>query len=134
MSERLRIALTKGRLQDKSVELFESMGLDCAPVLSGGRYDGLMEQFGRKAEAIGFAVDVDAVGACLNVETPKLETVIHYGAGLLSQALAVVDSRPAGSCELSPCRTLDSTMNLAREKGAARVLLLDGGEGRWLTV
>ena len=33
MSERLRIALTKGRLQDKSVELFESMGLDCSCLL-----------------------------------------------------------------------------------------------------
>ena len=105
-----------------------------APVLSGGRYDGLMEQFGRKAEATGFAVDVDAVGACLTIETPSLETVIHYGPGMLSQALAVVDNRPAGSCELSPCRTLDSTMNLAREKGAARVLLLDSEGERWLTV
>lgn len=37
MSERLRIALTKGRLQDKSVELFESMGLDCSPVRDPGR-------------------------------------------------------------------------------------------------
>ena len=37
MSERLRIALTKGRLQDKSVELFEAMGLDCAPVRNPGR-------------------------------------------------------------------------------------------------
>ncbi len=105
-----------------------------APVLSGGRYDGLMEQFGRRAEATGFAVDVDAVGACLTVETPRLETVIHYGPGLLAQALAVVDSRPAGSCELSPCRTLDSTMNLARERGAVRVLLLDSAGERWLTV
>ncbi len=105
-----------------------------APVLSGGRYDGLMEQFGRKAEATGFAVDVDAVGACLTIKTPSLETVIHYGPGMLSQALAVVDSRPAGSCELSPCRTLDSTMNLAREKGAVRVLLLDSEGERWLTV
>ena len=105
-----------------------------APVLSGGRYDGLMEQFGSKAEAIGFAVDVDAVGACLTVETPKLETVIHYGPGLLARALAVVDSHPAGSCEMSPCRTLESTMNLAREKGAARVLVLDSGGERWLTV
>ena len=36
-SERLRIALTKGRLQDKSVELFEAMGLDCAPIKDPGR-------------------------------------------------------------------------------------------------
>ena len=37
MSERLRIALTKGRLQDQSVELFEAMGLDCTPVRHPGR-------------------------------------------------------------------------------------------------
>lgn len=36
-TRRLRIALTKGRLQDRSVELFEAMGLDCAPVRSPGR-------------------------------------------------------------------------------------------------
>lgn len=37
MSERLRIALTKGRLQDKSVALFEAAGLDCSPVKNPGR-------------------------------------------------------------------------------------------------
>lgn len=37
MRERLRIALTKGRLQDQSIELFESMGLDCAPIKHPGR-------------------------------------------------------------------------------------------------
>ena len=37
MSGRLRIALTKGRLQDKSVELFEAAGLDCSPVRHPGR-------------------------------------------------------------------------------------------------
>lgn len=34
---RLRIALTKGRLQDQSVELFEAVGLDCSPIKSPGR-------------------------------------------------------------------------------------------------
>ena len=34
MSERLRIALTKVRRQEKSVELFEGAGLDCTPVRS----------------------------------------------------------------------------------------------------
>ena len=37
MSEPLRIALTKGRLQDKSVELFEAMGLDGSPIRNPGR-------------------------------------------------------------------------------------------------
>lgn len=34
---RLKLALTKGRLQDKSVELFERMGLDCEPIRHPGR-------------------------------------------------------------------------------------------------
>ena len=37
MNERLRIAITKGRLLDRSVELFEKMGLDCAPIRDPGR-------------------------------------------------------------------------------------------------
>ena len=37
MSENLRIALTKGRLQEKSVELFEAIGLDCTPIRHPGR-------------------------------------------------------------------------------------------------
>ncbi len=37
MRERLRIALTKGRLQEQSVELLEAMGIDCTPVRDPGR-------------------------------------------------------------------------------------------------
>ena len=37
-----------------------------APVLSGGRYDHLVEKFGRPAAAIGFSVDADAVAACVS--------------------------------------------------------------------
>ena len=34
---RLRIALTKGRLQDKTVALMEKVGIDCAPIKDPGR-------------------------------------------------------------------------------------------------
>lgn len=37
MSERLRIAITKGRLLDKSMDLFDRMGLDSTPVRNPGR-------------------------------------------------------------------------------------------------
>ncbi|OUQ80615.1 ATP phosphoribosyltransferase [Flavonifractor sp. An100] len=37
MSERLRIAITKGRLLDQSVKLFEQAGLDCSPIKDPGR-------------------------------------------------------------------------------------------------
>ncbi len=95
-------------------------------VLSGGRYDNLCAAFGRPAEAIGFAVDVDAVAACLPaVELPQVQTVIHYEPSQLAKALEIVDSLPQGSSELSPCSRLESTMNLAREKGIKTVVVLD---------
>ena len=37
MNERMRIAITKGRLLDKSVKLFEKAGLDCGPIKDPGR-------------------------------------------------------------------------------------------------
>ena len=92
-------------------------------VLSGGRYDGLAAAFGRSAPATGFAIDVDAVAACLEAdEPPKLEVLVHFGPGQLAQALAAVDSRPAGICELSPCGALEDSLTLARDKGAVGVL------------
>ena len=95
-------------------------------VLSGGRYDNLVGVFGREAQATGFAVDVDAVARTLpEIAPPVLRVVVHYEPGYLAQALEAVDGRPAGTCELSPCRTLESSLNLARDKGAEMVLVLD---------
>ena len=71
---------------------------------------------------------------CLEVEVPQLRTVIHYESGMLGRALEVMDRLAAGTCELSPCRTLSSTMNLASEKGALQVLCLDNSGERWLEV
>ena len=95
-------------------------------VLSGGRYDSLVGVFGREAQATGFAVDVDAMARTLPEAAPSaLDTVVHYAPGYLAKALEAVDSRPAGTCELSPCRTLESSCSLARKKGAKTVLVFD---------
>ena len=95
-------------------------------VLSGGRYDNLVGVFGRETEATGFAVDVDAVARTLpETALPRLQTVLHYEPGFLAQALEALDRRSDGTCELSPCRTLESTRNLAREKGAGCVVIFD---------
>lgn len=95
-------------------------------VLSGGRYDKLVGAFGRPAQATGFSVNVDVVADCLSaVELPELDTVIHYEPAFLAKALALVDSLPQGTCELSPSSRVEGTMNLAREKGIRRVIILD---------
>ena len=52
----------------------------------------------------------------------------------LDRALAAVDSRAAGTCELSPCGSLEDSVALAREKGAARVLVLEAGGERMVEV
>ena len=96
------------------------------PVLSGGRYDNLATCFGRPAQATGFAVDVDALAACLPpAEVPTVETVIHYEPELLGWALSVADQMPEGTCQLSPCMELEGTMEMAREHGVTRVIILD---------
>ena len=95
-------------------------------VLSGGRYDNLATYFGRPAQATGFAVDVDALASCLpKAELPSVETVIHYEPELLGWALSIVDQLPGGTCQLSPCMRLESTMSMAKEHGVTRVIILD---------
>lgn len=48
-------------------------------VLSGGRYDRLIGQFGQEIPATGFALDVEAVARCLEQpEHRQPETVIYY--------------------------------------------------------
>ena len=95
-------------------------------VLSGGRYDGLVGAFGRSAPATGFAIDVDAVAACRpGAEVPRVGTLVHFAESELDRALTAVDGRAAGTCELSPCESLEETISLARSKGGRRVLVLE---------
>lgn len=95
-------------------------------VLSGGRYDNLVEVFGRKAQATGFSVDVDAVAHTLpEVELPVLRALVHYAPGYLAQAMEAVDRRPAGTCELSCCGTVEESVALARDKGVQELIVLD---------
>lgn len=97
-----------------------------AAVLSGGRYDHLVETFGRPAQATGFAVDVDGVAECLPpAQLPRVGTLVHYERGCLARALAAVDQCEAGTAELSTCETLEESRSLAREKGVLRLLWVD---------
>lgn len=94
-------------------------------VLSGGRYDQLCASFGRPAQATGFAINVDEVARCMTEPEPvKVMNVIHYEGSQIGLALRLLESCLPGSCELSPCSKLESTLNLAREKGIPTVLIL----------
>lgn len=101
-------------------------------VLSGGRYDKLVEAYGRKAEATGFAIDVDALADCL--EDPpfqKTETVIHYDKDRIARAIEIQKECTTGSCELSPFDTIKESREMAERKGAHTLIILDAdGERR----
>lgn len=63
------------------------------PVVTGGRYDNLMEQFGCQAEAVGFAIVLDSVMAALSRQhTPVAcgwpQILLAYEAGQAKEAIA----------------------------------------------
>ncbi len=62
------------------------------PVATGGRYDNLMEQFGRRARAVGFALVLDSVMAALSRQGIEMkiahpQTLILYGPSGMEQAI-----------------------------------------------
>ncbi len=97
-------------------------------VVTGGRYDHLMEQFGRLAPATGFAIDVDGVAAALpEVDPTPPRKLVHYEAEQLSAAMALQSAAPAGEVELSCCATVEGSRALARKKSIAVLVLLTAG-------
>lgn len=95
-------------------------------VLSGGRYDRLLEAFGRPAQATGFAVNVDAVAACLpDTEMSKPDTLIYYELDQLAAAVAKLDELPNGTAELSTCASLEAALAQAGERNMKQVLVFD---------
>ena len=53
------------------------------PIVSGGRYDGLMRQFGKDAPSVGFSISIDGLLAALSrqkiqVDIPKTDAVLLY--------------------------------------------------------
>lgn len=86
-------------------------------VVAGGRYDHLMERYGRSAPATGFAIDVDGVASALKLqEAQRPCKLIHYESGCLAAAMEMQRQAAAGEMELSCCETLADSRRLAREK------------------
>lgn len=97
-------------------------------VLSGGRYDKLIGQFGEHMPAAGFGLDVEAVAACLpQMEHQRPETVVYYALDQLGRARETVKGLPAGTAMLSCADTAEAAKAEAAELGARRLILLENG-------
>ena len=71
---------------------------DC--VVTGGRYDNLMVQFGKDAPSVGFGISVDTLMAALMRQKrleplPADETLILYAPSCREQAIALAAKRRA---------------------------------------
>ena len=75
--------------------IFEGYGPDLGrPVAQGGRYDGLLEKFGRPAPATGFVVQLDLVTEMINRASgppalPRLDAAVAWTGAGLNTALAI---------------------------------------------
>lgn len=61
------------------------------PIVSGGRYDGLMGQFGKNAPSVGFSIAIDGLMSALSrqgiaVETDKTDLLLLYDRAMQDRA------------------------------------------------
>jgi len=94
--------------------IFEGYGPDFGrPVAQGGRYDSLLEKFGRPAPATGFMIQLDLVSEMLRHALPRIDAAIAWAEGGLATAL-----RLGATLRLFGMRAVVDTE--ARSEAAAR--------------
>jgi len=101
-------------------------------VLSGGRYDGLLAEFGRPAAAVGFGIELDFLAKAMleggRVEPQSApEVLVFGGAGYEAAALTRAKlMRAEGiTCLCSAAQSLEESVNFAREHAIPRVVVID---------
>ena len=96
-------------------------------VLLGGRYDSLCEKFGDPMPAVGFSLDLDALGGlrAASLEGEEPAQVLVYGEPgyeIQGQKLAGSLSNEGVLCETSVWETEEETLAYARQAGIAKVI------------
>lgn len=96
-------------------------------MLSGGRYDNLIKQFGVDMPATGFALDVDLIIDILGnkkLESSNEKVLIHYNNENFREAyLKAEELRESGSIvELSLLDSIEEAIKYAKEKGIEKVI------------
>lgn len=100
-----------------------------APVLTGGRYDTLLGEFGRMMPAIGFAVQIDLLSDVLLRQQSfgtSAQALVYAEADFVPQSLAFMQSldRQGVSSEYSLAESVDEALAYARTKGIGEVYLV----------
>lgn len=95
-------------------------------VLSGGRYDSLLSQFGESAGAIGFAINVDAVASALikenNPRVAVADIIVFSEQGYEIEGIRYIKQISSDKiCEYSIFDTLEETRQYAKTKGIKEI-------------
>ena len=100
-------------------------------VISGGRYDGLMEKFGRPMPATGFAVDNNALISPLIASKgdklmSKIDAVIYAERGYEAQAVMLAGNLADNGCISRICSSggEEGAVSYAKELGAEKVYIV----------
>ncbi len=100
------------------------------PLLSGGRYDKLVGEFGREAEATGFAMGLKRVLIALERESAlpapeKVAALVSCEAGAYKKAYAVINEMKADGMRVEMAFSLDepALAEAAVQKGAKAVFI-----------
>ncbi len=120
------------------------------PVLVGGRYDRLLENFGRPAPSSGFAINVNALASIMIRDKNKLPKhtpqILVYGeegyetaAVRFTQSLLEDEQSPIGTqhrqviAENSVADTYEDALQYAKTRGIHRIAVV-GEEIKWIEV
>ena len=102
-------------------------------LLSGGRYDGLLEEFGRPAAAVGFALRSEYLARALLASgaippTPAPDVLIYAPPGLEAVALLHMEQRRAQGlrCELGMMDAMEDARIYARTHGIMKIAVVAG--------
>ena len=100
-------------------------------VLGGGRYDTLLENFGKETGATGFGINISVIADKLakNFESgnaEKAKCIVHYESETLSKALEYAENC-ADICELSCFDNFEDTLAYAKTKGIEKVVRICTG-------
>ena len=122
----IRIALTKGRLEEKSIEMFEALGYDCSEVRNKGRRLVLPIK-NANIEIVGIEPDTSAVLSGKEAGAHKLQGI---GAGFVPDVLntGIYD-------EIIPA-TEENAYETARLLGCKEGILcgISGGASLWAAI
>lgn len=102
-------------------------------VISGGRYDKLISEFGYDVPAVGFAVNVNGIAKAIEKSggvpaVPGADAVIFAGVGFETEAIKTAQKlRGQGLIvENALFDDLESVREYARDKKIPRVIVIDG--------